>query len=185
MNIKNQAVFIDRDGVINDIVDRGKNFLAAGKNVRWTAPFDYSEFRLKDGVFEALEEMRKAGWLLILITNQPDVDYGLLPIEEHKRIMKDIKALPFNDIYICIHGRDEGCSCKKPKPGMLFSAAEKWNINLSDSVMIGDMETDMVAAEAAGCSFFLIDSYYNKNLSAEIRVKDLAEALEKLKIYNN
>ncbi|MBU1179783.1 HAD-IIIA family hydrolase [Patescibacteria group bacterium] len=181
MNIKKRAVFLDRDGVINDTVDRGEDFCVFGKKVRWTAPFNYSEFKIKDGVTDALKDIRAAGWLLILVTNQPDVTYGFLSTEEHERIMADTKALPFDDIYVCKHGRNDNCDCKKPKPGMLLSAAEKWDIDLSASVMVGDTESDMGAAKAAGCSFILIDDQYNKNLSVNIRAKSLMEAAEKIK----
>lgn len=176
-----RAVFLDRDGVINDVVDRGENFFVLEKKVRFTAPLSYNEFKIKDGVKEALQNMREAGWLTILATNQPDITYGLLSKEEHERIMADIKALPFDDIYVCSHGRHDGCDCKKPKPGMLLAAAKKWNIDLSTSVVIGDTESDVGAARAIGCSVILIDRAYNKDVKSVTRVANLNKALEILK----
>lgn len=105
-NLK-QAVFLDRDGVINDVIDRGENFFVAGKAARFTAPFSYEEFKIKEGVEEAIKKIKNFGWLAILATNQPDIAYGLLPFGEHERIMQDIKMLALDDIYVCFHGRDE------------------------------------------------------------------------------
>jgi len=181
MPITKRAVFLDRDGVINDLVYRGKNFIVHGKKVRWTAPFSYNEFKLREGVREALEEIGKIGFLRILATNQPDITYGFLNIKEHKKIMKDVEVLPLDDIFVCTHGRDDGCTCKKPKPGMLNEAVEKWNIDLKFSFVIGDTESDIGAGKALECRTILIDCDYNKDIEADIRVKDLQEAVEFLK----
>lgn len=176
-NLK-RVVFLDRDGVINDMVFRGENFEILGKKVPWSAPFRYNEFKIKPGVRESLQKMREAGWLNILTTNQPDVAYGFLPAAEHERIMAEVKALPLDDIYICLHTRYANCECKKPKAGMLFSAAKKWNIDLSASIMIGDSASDMGAARAAGCKFILINHETNAGLDCEVRVNNLNEAIK-------
>lgn len=181
MLTKIRTVFLDRDGVINDLVYRGENFFVHGKKVRWTAPFSFSEFKLRDGVEDALNEIRGLGFLVILATNQPDVTYGMLSLENHKRIMADIEKLPLDDIFVCMHGRDGGCECKKPKPGMLLQAAEKWNIDLRSSFVVGDMASDVCAGKTAGCRTILIDCDYNKDVEADIRVKDLQGVVESLK----
>lgn len=185
MDTKRQAIFLDRDGVINDVVDRGENFFVQGKKVRWTAPFNFSEFKLKAGAAEALKQIGELGYLRILATNQPDMAYGTMAQAEHDRIMAEIKKLPLDDIFVCVHGRDDGCACKKPRPGMLLAAAKKWQIDLPASFMIGDTASDTEAAKAVGCRTILIDGYYNKTLAADVRVLNLPEAALAIKNYKN
>lgn len=175
---KKRAIFLDRDGVINDIVDRGENCIVQGKKVRWTAPWTYTEFHLKTGVSELLQLIKNAGYLVILATNQPDITYGTMKREDHEKIMSDIRFLPFDDIFVCEHGRNDDCSCKKPLPGLLFSAAQKWDIDLSVSYLVGDTKSDAGAAQAAGCRLILISGIYNQDVEAEDRVKDLNEIIQ-------
>lgn len=155
-NKKTRAVFIDRDGVLNDMVERPAGFIVHGKEFRYTAPFSYTEFKLRNGVSVVLGQLSAAGFMRILVTNQPDIRYGMLPIHEHAKIMEDVKKLPLDDIFVCMHGRDDGCECKKPKPGMLLEAARKWGISLEDSWMIGDSKVDVLAGQAAGCKTILV-----------------------------
>ena len=168
-----RAVFLDRDGVINELVDR------EGKK---TPPWRHSELRIKEGVVGALQELGRSGFLKILVTNQPDVVYGNMSQLEYDKIMADIKRLPLDDIFVCMHGRDEECECKKPKPGMLISAAKKWGIDLANSFMVGDSENDVKAGQAAGCRTILIDHAQNKNLEPDFRVTNLSEVV---KLINN
>jgi D-glycero-D-manno-heptose 1,7-bisphosphate phosphatase len=177
---KRQSVFIDRDGVIIDVVDRGENFFVKGKKARWTAPFKYDEFRVKEGVAEALGKIKALGFLLILVSNQPDIAYGTMSKNDSDKMMKKIKKFPFDDIFVCYHGREEGCDCKKPKPGMLLEAQKKWNIDLNSSYMIGDTANDMTAGKAAGCRCILIDAEYNKDVKSDFRAKSLLEAVKNI-----
>jgi len=181
MNTKKRAIFIDRDGVLNDIVDRGENFFVGGVRARFGAPSRYSEFRLISGVHESLEILGTLGLLRILATNQPDIAYGILSQTDHERIMQEVKALPLDDIFVCLHKRDDGCLCKKPKPGMLLDAADKWNIDLASSFMIGDTKDDVEAARAVGCATVIVDCDYNKEVEADIRVGSLLEAARSIK----
>lgn len=180
-----RAVFFDRDGVINDAIDRGDNFFVKGKKVRWTAPFSFSEFKLKDGVEAALRELGELELLRIMVTNQPDVAYGLMLPAEHERIMSEVKNLPFDDIFVCTHGRYDGCECKKPRPGMFLAAARKWGIDLEASFIIGDTASDTEAAQAVGCRSILIDGDNNKSLEAGIRALNLEEAVLAIKKFLN
>ncbi len=181
MQTKAKAVFLDRDGVINDVIDRGEDCVITGKKVRWTAPWTYGEFRLKEGVAEVLAEIGQLGFLRILVTNQPDIAYGKMTRDTHERIMARIKELPFDDVAVCFHTRYDGCSCKKPKPGMLSTAAEKLNIDLASSYIIGDTSDDVGAGEAAGCMTILVTGEQNQGASADYRVKNLTEAVEVIK----
>lgn len=182
MSKKNIAVFLDRDGVVNDVIDRGENFFAQGRRIRWTAPFKRDELHIKDGVQKALEDIKAFGFLLILVTNQPDIAYGLMAKKDSDEIMEEIKKLSLDDIFICYHGRDDNCSCKKPKPGMLLAAQKKWNIDMSASYMIGDTLDDMTAGLLAGCRTILINSCYNHNIETDFRVNNLFEAVKVIQI---
>lgn len=173
-----RALFFDRDGVLNDTVDRGDNFFVLEKKVRFTTPYHYDEFRLKPVVVEMLEAVGKLGFLRILVTNQPDITYGTMPPEEHERIMAEVKKLPLDDIYICTHGRHDGCVCKKPLPGMLLTAAEKWGVDLAASYMIGDTKSDTEAARAAGCVSILLEDGRNGAVPADRRAAGYSDIIK-------
>ena len=181
MSSLTRAIFLDRDGVINDVVDRGANCVVLGKQVRWTAPWTYAEFRLKEGVKGALEQLHSQGHFLILATNQPDLTYGTMTRDDHDRIMAEVRQLPFNDIFVCEHGRNDGCECKKPKPGMLLEAAKKWGIDLKESFIVGDTKSDLEAGRAVGCKVIIIDHEQNQELQPDYRVtylKDIEQILK-------
>lgn len=173
---KQRAVFIDRDGVVNPLIHRGDNHVVQGKICPWTAPYSCVEFGIFPFVSDALRVLGEAGFLRIVVTNQPDVSYGLLSEEDYVRMMAEVRQCAFEDVFVCPHTRDEGCECKKPKPGMLLSAAQKWDIDLERSYMVGDTKSDEQAAEAAGCRFILVSASYNTNLKSAFRVSDLLEA---------
>ncbi len=166
-----KAVFIDRDGVVNHPVQR------PGFNLP-TAPFSFEELRIFDGAGDALCILKLAGFMRIMVTNQPDVKYGHLSEAEWMRIQDEIERLGFDDVFICRHGRDEDCGCKKPKPGMLFNAQKRWHIDLSRSFMVGDTENDMAAARSAGCRTILVRAFYNTGVKSDFCVGDLLEAAE-------
>jgi len=148
----NRAIFLDRDGVINAGVMR------AGKPY---PPDCFEEFNLLPGVASAMNALHEAGFKLIVVTNQPDVRTGKQRqdvVEKMHRALLD--ELPIDDIGVCYHINEDQCSCRKPKPGMLFAAAEKWNIDLSISFMVGDRWRDVEAGRAAGCRTVFIDYKY-------------------------
>ncbi len=154
-NLKNKqkAVFLDRDGTINKYV----GFL--------TKP---EQFELIPGVAEAIKKINKSGYLAIVVTNQPVIARGDCTWEElqqiHDKMETELgKEGAFVDaIYICPHHKDKGfegerpeykydCDCRKPKAGLFFQAAKDFNIDLSQSIMIGDSENDVIAGQNAGC----------------------------------
>lgn len=177
----NRAVFLDRDGVINEVVRRDPPLVVQGKESHFTAPHFHHEFKIFPGVDRALQKLGVCGFLRVLVTNQPDITYGFMTKDEHDLMLKDLRTLPLDDIRVCFHGRDQGCECKKPKPGMLLAAAEKWGIDLPSSYIIGDREQDMAAGRAAGCKTVLVVYDYNRDVVADYRVPDLAAAAELLK----
>lgn len=138
-----RAVFLDRDGVINEV------FLRDGKP---RAPLRLEDFRFFPGVEEAAARLRAAGFRLVVVTNQPDA-----VTREERSIVEAMHEavrarLGVDAIKVCFHGRAEGCSCRKPKPGMLLEAAAELGIDLSRSFMVGDRMSDIRAGEAAGCA---------------------------------
>lgn len=166
----NRAVFLDRDGVLNRAVVR---------DGRPCAPASLEEMDVLPGVAEALGALRRAGFRLIVVTNQPDVGQGVQRREVveamHDRLRR---TLPLDDIEVCYHVDEDGCVCRKPKPGMLLEAARKWGVNLQQSVMVGDRWRDVEAGRAAGCRTILIEAPYaeRKAEGADAVVRSLEEA---------
>jgi len=144
----NKAVFLDRDGVINQTVFR---------RGAQRAPQDLSEWAWIDGVHETLRTLAARDYTLIVCTNQPDVVRGWQTREQvdvfHALIARE---LPVSRIYACFHDHAEACECRKPKPGMLLRAAHELNVDLSSSWMIGDRTSDVEAGLAAGCRTVLM-----------------------------
>ena len=165
-----RAVFLDRDGVINQsIVRDGKPY----------PPESVLEMRILAGVAESLALLRNAGFLNIVVTNQPDVATGAQSVAAVAAMHARLKAeLPLDDIKVCYHREADGCECRKPKPGMLLQAARELGIDLAKSYMVGDRWRDVAAGQAAGCSTFFIDYGYREKRPDPpyIPVKSLAEA---------
>lgn len=143
-----KAVFLDRDGVINKLVMR---------NGKAQAPYTLEEFDLYPGVEEACLKLKGLDYLMIIVTNQPDVARGWVKSESVEIINHRIKELlPIDDIKICFHTNDDCCQCRKPMPGMILEAATEWGIDLERSYMIGDRYGDISAGVKAGCRTILI-----------------------------
>ncbi|HEY4056571.1 MAG TPA: HAD family hydrolase [Kofleriaceae bacterium] len=165
-----RAVFLDRDGTITfaPVID--------GKP---GAPATLAEMRILDGVPEALASLRAAGYLLICVTNQPDVARGKQKLEVveamHAYLMR---TLPLDQIYSCFHDDADNCDCRKPKPGMFFQAAREHDIDLQQSFMVGDRWRDIDAGINAGVRTAFIDYKYPEKqpASCDVRVKSFAEA---------
>lgn len=159
-NLKNKqkAIFLDRDGTINKYV----GFLRA-----------IDQFELIDGVSEAIKKINALGYLAVVVTNQPVIARGEVSFEELEEIHNKMETLLgekgayIDSIYYCPHHPHKGyegerselkidCECRKPKPGMLLKAAQDFNIDLSQSWMVGDGENDIKAGRSAGCRTALI-----------------------------
>lgn len=172
-----KAVFLDRDGVINKVLlNNGKPF----------SPRRFEKFELLPDVGRDLNSLREIGFISIIVTNQPDAARGLMKIEEMNK-MHDLimKSLPVNDIMVCTHDDADNCECRKPKPGMLLEAANKWNIDLKESYLVGDTWKDIEAGNAAGCKTILIDTPYNHGVESDYKVSNLKEAVKMiLKMQN-
>jgi len=164
------AVFLDRDGVLNHSEVRdGKAF----------APRRLEDFRVLPEAPAALAALKAAGYLLVVVTNQPDVGNGLVErevVEEMNRRLAE--ALPVDAVEVCFHAQWDGCSCRKPKPGMLLTAAARLGIDLTSSFMVGDRGGDVEAGLAAGCRTIFIDRGYAEGIRVTPHhvVSDVAEA---------
>lgn len=147
------AVFFDRDGVLNHALVR---------NGRPYPPRNLDELRIVDGAAEGLEALSAAGLRLLVVTNQPDVARGMLTARAAEAINAAVrKALPrLDDILVCC---DDGESPRrKPNPGMLLEAAQRYAIDLRRSFMVGDRWKDIEAGRRAGCRTILIDHHYDE-----------------------
>ena len=149
-----RAVFLDRDGVINEArVSQGKPL----------PPRDVTEVRLVSGAAGALSQLKQRGFLLIVVTNQPDVRRGTTSSEVVEDIHKFLASqLPIDDFLTCYHDDQDCCVCRKPRPGLLRQAAERHGIELTKSFLIGDRWRDIDAGAAAGCTTVLIDYKYEE-----------------------
>ena len=175
-NQPRKAAFLDRDGVLNFLVDRGENFRLGGKPFRLTAPFNLQEVCLVPNVREALEVIGQKGYLRILVTNQPDIATGHIQPDEFERIMDVFRALPLDAIYACTHHPKDKCACRKPAPGMLLTARDEHHIDFNRSYMIGDMETDIQVGKTVGVKTILVSDSPAGNFGADHRVKNIMEA---------
>ena len=152
--MKNKAIFLDRDGVIN------RAYIREGKSY---PPSTLDEFIVLDGVKEALHLSKKMGFLNIIVTNQPDIGTKKQSRKDLDQIHNYIKKnLAIDDIFICIHLDFDACTCRKPLPGMLVAAQKKWQIDFEKSFLVGDRWRDIGAAQAVGCEAFFIDYGYDE-----------------------
>ncbi len=148
------AVFLDRDGVLSRaIVVNGKSY----------APRQLSDFRLLPGAKESVSRLKQVGFMVIVVTNQPDVGNGLIDralVEiMHEKLRKNTNV---DSIYLCPHRQIEGCHCRKPKPSMLFEAAMRHVIDLPKSFLVGDRASDIEAGIRAGCATIFVNRHYTE-----------------------
>ena len=186
-NLKNKqkAIFLDRDGTINKYA----GFLRKEE-----------EFELIDGVAEAVKKINQSGFLAIVVTNQPVIARGEVSFEGLETIHNKMEMLLgkegayLDGIYFCPHHPHSGyegevkelkidCDCRKPKPGMLLKAAEDFNIDLSQSYMVGDGENDIKAGKAAGCKTVLVigkgTDHKKESFNQDITCASLFEFVQK------
>lgn len=149
--MKKKAVFLDRDGVINQTIFK------MGKP---RAPYTLEEFAFCPGVPEAISFLKEQGFILVVVTNQPDVSRGWVTREAVDLVndyVSQVLSLP--DIRSCFHTESDKCECRKPRPGMLMDAASDYGIDLKESFMVGDRISDIEAGRNAGCKTILISEH--------------------------
>jgi transaldolase len=154
------AVFLDRDGVINKMIRDTED--AAGP------PRTRQDLEILPGVVEACGILRRLGYALVLVTNQPDVARGRLDRSEVEELDREIAGLlHLEAVYECFHDDLDACACRKPLPGLLTDAARACGLDLSASLMVGDRWRDIEAGRSAGCRTVWVDSGLNETLRSE------------------
>lgn len=147
-----RAVFLDRDGVLNR---------ACVREGRPYPPADAEQLEILPGVADACAALRDAGFLLIVVTNQPDVARGQTSMEVVSTVNEALVAkISIDAVFVCPHDDEARCPCRKPAPGLILEAAHTWGINLPQSVMVGDRWRDVEAGRRAGCATVFVDAGY-------------------------
>ena len=149
-----RAVFLDRDGVLTrSLVRDGKGY----------APTTIEQFEILPEAAEACRLLKEKGFVIVVVTNQPDVGRGIISEETLEKMHNKLKKhLPIDDILVCTDPSESPGPRRKPAPGMLFEAAEIWGIDLLNSYIIGDRKGDIDAGDAAGCRGIFIDHEYRE-----------------------
>jgi D-glycero-D-manno-heptose 1,7-bisphosphate phosphatase len=166
------AVFLDRDGVLNEVELRdGTPHPPAG----------VEQLRLLPGVVEACYRLRQLGFALVVVTNQPDIARGKQTLDEVDRMHDALRArLPLDDIVVCAHDDVDDCPCRKPRPGMILDAAARLHLDLGESVCVGDRWRDVEAGKRAGVMAIFVDRGYGERrpTDADAVVTSLPAAVE-------
>lgn len=159
-----KTIFLDRDGVINqDSPDYVKS---------------WDEFHFIPGSRQAIARLTKAGFSVILITNQSMINRGMVPLGTLKAMHRELEQAiadaggRITDIFFCPHRPDECCSCRKPLPGLILTAQKRYKIDLSKAVMIGDSAKDILTGKAAGCGRTVLVRTGNGNQAFHLLKKD-------------
>lgn len=168
-----RAVFLDRDGVLNEAVVReGKPYPPGSPN----------DLQIIPGTREALARLKERGFLLFVVTNQPDVASGKQTREAVETMHSALRReLPLDDVFTCFHNDKDGCDCRKPRPGLVTRAAREYGIDLQRSYLAGDRWRDVDAGANAGCKSVWIDRGYQERgpvSEPSARVHSLPEAVD-------
>ena len=163
-----KCFFFDRDGVLNDsIVKNGKPY----------SPNNLKEVKINNYAYEIIRYLKNRNFITIVVTNQPDVKRKIVKLETVKSINKYLKTkLKFDDLFVCYDDKDYSYF-RKPKPGMIFEAKKRWNIDLKKSFIIGDREKDIKAGLNSGVKKIFIDNGYSekKPIFYNYKIKNLRE----------
>ena len=167
-----RALFLDRDGVLDELVQYEE----------WEAPRVLADLRMIDGVRAPLQRFVDAGWLLFIVTNQPNVAKGKAAREEveaiNEAVVRELQV-PIARSYICFHQAEDRCECRKPSPYFLREAAREFEVDLAQSWMVGDQDSDLLCGRNAGCKVALIEhvgsAHKRGKVEPDLRVADLEE----------
>lgn len=171
LTVARRAVFLDRDGTLN------RAYVSEGIP---RPPRSLEELELLPGVVQAVARLRAAGFVLVMITNQPDVARGSVSRSLVNAMNAQVAlTLGIDKVETCFHDDDDRCDCRKPRPGMLVRAAQELGLNVSESFMVGDRWRDTEAGRRAGCRTIQLRTTEVQPSSAaepDYWVADLAEA---------
>ena len=170
-----KCIFLDRDGVINRTkIVKGKSY----------APLKFSKFIFLPRVINSINILKKKNFLVILITNQPDISKGTLSLMDLKKMNSKIyKNLKIDDIYICTHLKERNCNCRKPKTGLFKKAIKKYSIDTDSSYMIGDRKIDIEVGKKLKLKTIFIDKDYaeEKPINFDYKCNSLYSSLKYIK----
>jgi D-glycero-D-manno-heptose 1,7-bisphosphate phosphatase len=181
----NRALFLDRDGILDELV-------FYDSHQEWESPRRVEDVRMIDGVQAPLQRLVDAGWLLVIITNQPSYAKGKVSMESlldaHTAVV-DRLGVPIAASYLCFHHPDATveemrvrCECRKPGAKSLRDAARDLDIDLARSWMVGDQDSDLGAGRAAGCRVALVEhrgsEHKRGTIEPDLRVTDLEELVD-------
>ena len=168
----NQAVFLDRDGVINEVLTNRVKYVNKPSNLY-----------ILDGVGESIKQLNESGFLVFVVTNQGGIGLGYMTdemLETIHVVMREKLAKQgaiIDDISYCSHRPNSGCPCRKPKAYMLQQLASNHNVDLSKSFMVGDREPDILAGKEAGCRTVLVHARSKQSYGADAVFENLKHAL--------
>jgi len=176
----NRAIFLDRDGVLDELV-----FYESSSE--WEAPRSLSDLRMIDGVRASLTRLVASGWLLFIVTNQPSHAKGKTSRDNlesvHGEVLRQLDGL-ITRSYVCFHQADDGCDCRKPSPRFLREAAQEFDVDLSQSWMVGDQDSDLACGRAAGTHVALVENPRSANkrgaIMPELRCASLDDVIAHL-----
>ncbi len=147
--LPDKVVFLDRDGVVNALVERNNKFVS---------PRMFRDFRILDGVSESIDILRREKYEVVVVTNQPDISRGLMLQTELDQMNEVLSELGVDQVLICPHSDEDACSCRKPKPGLLNQYLQSIELVPAEMWMIGDREVDMQAGREVGAQTILISA---------------------------
>jgi D-glycero-D-manno-heptose 1,7-bisphosphate phosphatase len=163
------AVFLDRDGVLNALVDR------EGRRV---SPRRLSDFHLFEEAPAAVRQLRDHGFLVFVTTNQPDIARGLMSPADLTAMTGLLQAaIAPDEVVVCAHDDNDGCHCRKPAPGMMIELAKRWRVDLPSSYVVGDSWRDTQAGRRAGCHTILVSPEGEADVDADATVPTLLDAV--------
>ena len=166
------AVFIERDGILNQV---------RIQNRQQFSPRCVEEFLIKDEAVEPLRALKAAGFLLIVTTTQPGLSRGYLARRELDRMHQLLgAAFPVDEILTCPHDEMDRCPCRKPKPGLITESGFKWHLDLDRCYVISDKWQDAEAARASGCLSLLVRSPWNGPVHHYLVLPDLSGVVRKI-----
>ena len=165
--MSSKVVFIDRDGVINRLVER---------NGGRVSPRLFKDFKICVGAAEGLVVLQNAGYKTIVVTNQPDIARGLMLETELEKMTAALYELAVNEVFVCPHSDEDGCQCRKPKPGLLLKYLRSQSTMPREIWMVGDRQVDIDAGHAVGARSVLISDSETTNLAARNLAKNLFAA---------
>lgn len=175
-----RALFLDRDGVVDHLV-------YYPSHDEWESPRRVADLVMIDGVTEPLRRFHEAGWLLVFVTNQPSAAKEKTTREEleevHAAVVRNV-GVPIARSFLCFHRAEDACVCRKPSPFFLLEAARELGIDLAQSWMAGDQDSDLQCGRAAGCRVALIEHRGSEHkrgaIAPDLRVEDLRELADAL-----